>query len=71
MASVQELVPTHGTAQAMHATRQATLDSAFQAHPNRFKGMRPQPHPLPTEVWINPPSPESNNLHQPQRPTLN
>jgi putative transposase len=61
----------YGTAQAMHATRQATLDSAFQAHPNRFKGMRPQPHPLPTEVWINPPSPESNNLHQPQRTTLN
>jgi putative transposase len=47
------------------------MDGAFQAHPNRFKGTRPQPHPLPTEVWINPPSPESNNLHQSQRHTPN
>ncbi len=26
----------YGTATAMHAARQATLDGAFQAHPNRF-----------------------------------
>ena len=61
----------YGTAMAMHATRQATLDGAFQDHPNRFKGRPPRPHPLPTEVWINPPSPESNNLHQSPRHTLN
>ena len=52
----------YGTAQAIHATRQATLDKAFLAHPNRFKGKPPQPHRLPTEVWINPPK-DSNNLN--------
>jgi len=34
----------YGTAQAIHATPQATLDDAFLAHPIRFKGNRPQPH---------------------------
>jgi putative transposase len=60
----------YGTATAIHATRQATLDSAFLAHPNRFKGKKPMPLDLPTEVWINPPG-ESNNLHKPQHHTLN
>jgi putative transposase len=60
----------YGTAQAIHATRQATLDEAFLAHPNRFKGKQPQPHRLPTEVWINPPK-ESNNLNITQPHTLN
>jgi putative transposase len=60
----------YGTAQAIHATRQATLDKAFLAHPNRFKGRQPKPHHLPTEVWINPPK-DSNNLHTNQTNTLN
>jgi putative transposase len=60
----------YGTAQAIHATRQATLDQAFLAHPNRFKGKPPQPHRLPTEVWINPPK-DSNNLNIKQPNTLN
>jgi putative transposase len=60
----------YGTAKAIHATRQATLDGAFLAHPNRFKGKKPMPFDLPTEVWINPPG-ESNNLHKPQHHTLN
>lgn len=60
----------YGTAQAIHATRQATLDKAFAAHPNRFKGKQPKPHHLPTEVWINPPK-DSNNLHTNQTNTLN
>jgi putative transposase len=60
----------YGTAQAIHATRQATLDEAFLAHPNRFKGKQPQPHRLPTEVWINPPK-DSNNLKTHQSNTLN
>ena len=60
----------YGTAQAIHATRQATLDRAFAAHPNRFKGKQPQPHRLPTEVWINPPK-DSNNLNNNQTNTLN
>jgi putative transposase len=59
----------YGTAQAIQATRQATLDKAFLAHPNRFKGKQPHPQRLPTEVWINPPK-DSNNLntHQPHTP---
>jgi putative transposase len=60
----------YGTAKAIHATRQATLDHAFLAHPNRFKGKQPQPHHLPTEVWINPPK-ESNNLNTKQPIALN
>ena len=61
----------YGTAQAMHATRQVALDGAFLAHPNRFKGKKPQPHSLPTAVWINPPAKDSTNLHKPQPHTLN
>jgi putative transposase len=61
----------HGTAQAIHATRQATLDDAFLAHPKRFKGKTPKPHSLPTAVWINPPAKDSTNLHKPQPHTLN
>ena len=61
----------YGTAQAMHATRQATLDGAFLAQPHRFKGKKPQPHSLPTAVWINPPATDSTNLNKPQTHTLN
>lgn len=60
-----------GTAQAIHATRQTTLDGAFRAHPNRFKGKNPQPHSLPTAVWINPPPKDSTTLNKPQLSTLN
>lgn len=45
----------YGQAQALLATRQATLDAAFSATPNRFKGIRPCQKPLPIAVWINPP----------------
>ena len=45
----------YGLAQAMFVARQATLDAAFLAHPNRFKHIRPQPPALPTAAWINPP----------------
>jgi putative transposase len=60
----------YGTAQAVHAARQATLDQAFAAHPNRFKGKQPQPHHLPTEVKIDPPK-DPNNLNSTQSHTLN
>jgi putative transposase len=49
----------HGLAQAMRATRQATLDTAFLATPNRFKGMRPCLKPMPIAAWINPPQKEN------------
>jgi len=44
----------HGTAEAVRAQRQVTLDAAYAAHPDRF-ARRPAPPKLPTEAWINPP----------------
>ena len=35
--------------------RQATLDAAFLARPNRFKHKKPHLPPMPTAAWINPP----------------
>ena len=52
----------YGQAPALRVIRQATLDAAFMACPERFKGRRPQPPALPTAVWINPPLP-------PEKPT--
>ena len=46
----------YGHAHAMRAARQATMDAAFQATPNRFKGISPCLAPMPTAAWINPPS---------------
>ena len=46
----------YGQARTLLATRQATLDAAFNAMPNRFKGVRPCQKPLPSAVWINPPT---------------
>lgn len=37
------------------AQRQAVLDAAYQAHPERFVGKPPTPALPPTAVWINPP----------------
>ncbi len=59
-------MPFHyGQAHAMRAAKQATLDAAFQATPNRFKGINPCLAPMPTAVWINPPSQEvqTNTQH--------
>jgi len=61
----------HGHADAMLVTRQATLDAAFLAHPNRFKNRNPQPHALPTAAWINPPPPERCPAHKRQPCTVN
>lgn len=47
-----------GTAAEIRAQRQATLDAAFAAHPDRFHGRRPEPPKLPAVAWINEPSPE-------------
>src|ERR1022692_3038004 len=41
--------------QQLTARRATTLDAAFIAHPNRFKGIAPQPPKLPDAAWINPP----------------
>ena len=55
----------YGHAKAMLATRQAALDAAYLAHPTRFKSKRPSIHPMPTAVWINPPT-QDTTLTTPQ-----
>ena len=45
----------YGRATQILEARSTTLDAAFEAHPERFKGKRPSPRPLPKAVWINPP----------------
>ena len=49
----------HGQAEQLRGARQAVLDEAFLATPKRVKGRRPEPHALPTAVWINPPPPQT------------
>ena len=44
-----------GQAESVLASRQAVLDAAYQAHPDRFVRKPPKPLPLPSEVWINRP----------------
>ena len=44
-----------GQADAIHAARQTTLDTAFLSTPERFVRQRPKPPQIPTAVWINPP----------------
>lgn len=44
-----------GQAPSVLAGRQAVLDAAYQAHPDRFLRRPPKPLPLPSEVWINKP----------------
>jgi len=55
-----------GTATAIQARRAATLYEAFLAHPERFRGRRPCPPPLPTKVWINQPPATPKNDTSPQ-----
>lgn len=45
----------YGLAGPVLAARAQTLQAAFVAHPERFKGRLPQPQALPKAVWINPP----------------
>lgn len=45
-----------GEAPKVLAQRQAVLDAAYQAHPDRFVRRPPNPLPLPTKVWINRPA---------------
>jgi putative transposase len=43
-----------GHGQRIDIARQAVLDAAFQAHPERFPNGRPHPPHQPERVWINP-----------------
>jgi putative transposase len=47
----------YGQAQAVLERRQETLQAAYATHPERFVRGVPHPPSLPTEVWINKPSP--------------
>ena len=61
----------YGLAAGMRVIRQATLDAAFLANPNRFKNKRPQLPSMPTAAWINPPPEEKNPISEPVARTLN
>ena len=47
----------HGRAARILKQRERTLRLAWSRHPERFVHGIPKPHPLPKEVWINPPHP--------------
>ena len=47
----------HGRTEEVLATRQAALDAAFAAHPERFVHRPPLTTRPPEAVWINPPKP--------------
>jgi putative transposase len=51
----------YGQADAIIAARQATLDRAYQAHPERFVLKPPVPPEKPVAVWINPPASKANS----------
>lgn len=51
----------HGEAVALNLQRADTLNAAFGAHPERFKGIVPKPPSLPTAAWINPPKKQTEN----------
>jgi hypothetical protein len=50
-----------GKAADLLVHRQAVLDTAFQAHPERFVRQAPKPPSLPTAVWINKPPDQGDN----------
>ena len=52
-----------GQAPAIREKRQAVLDTAYLAHPDRFVRRPPIPLPLPKEVWINKPQSSDENTH--------
>jgi len=53
----------YGRAEQIIKERQAVLNSAYDQHPERFKGVRPKPLALPSAVWINKPVPTDLAQH--------
>jgi putative transposase len=47
----------YGQAAAVHLVRRQVLHAAYAAHPERFVRRPPEPPPLPTAAWSNPPRP--------------
>ncbi len=58
----------YGHAAEILAQRGETLNAAYAAHPERFVCKQPRPLSLPEAVWINPPTPTSND-HEKGLPT--
>jgi putative transposase len=52
-----------GQAEAIVQQRQQVLHAAYEAHPDRFVKGSPVVHQPPKEVWINPPSVDTQSLH--------
>jgi transposase InsO family protein len=55
----------YGSAPQILADRKRTLLHAYANHPERFVLRPPQPPPLPSAVWINPPPPPTTTPIQP------
>jgi putative transposase len=53
----------YGLAAAVRENRQATLDVAYAAHPERFVRRPPTPPNLPNQVWINKPINSDEDTH--------
>jgi len=53
-----------GEAELVLTRRQAVLDAAYRAHPDRFVRRPPKPLPLPSEVWINKPMPPGEKTEE-------
>lgn len=54
-----------GRASEVLATRSEALEQAYQQHPERFKGVKPAPKPVPEKVWINPTAePRNDDLNE-------
>jgi putative transposase len=55
----------YGLAAARVAERAAVLEAAYRAHPERFPQGQPTPPRLPTAVWINKPTAQSDHQSSP------
>jgi putative transposase len=54
----------YGQAEHVVQQRQQVLLAAYLAHPERFVQGQPSPPSVPTEVWINPPQPNSQSTQE-------
>jgi putative transposase len=60
----------YGLADTMQRQRAVTLEAAYLAHPNRFKGNVPRPPTLPVAAWINQPKQETADKNTSHSSTL-
>lgn len=59
----------YGDAVRVQAIRKTALAAAYAAHPERFVNGPPEPAPLPTAAWINPPASTLNPAVEPPKPS--